>query len=1570
MPRRVALLLLTGPARGALPPREASKTLLGQRKMRIAELGVEGESSSPPALMLKSDADGVEDHHHSSEELRDAEVAGGSADYISKRNTRPSFSASAAMETAGAAEGAATTSVEHAGLLQSSESQLQTHQGDDVAEDENDKHKHHDKDEGPNKGGPCSPYKLQSEANVKNFVARLKDAEDQDGKSSQHGSTAHAELVEHMMDLSDADYQALQNALVARADKQLVITIDDATIEKALEHTKSMNLPETVMSKLRYRDGKKEGGDSEFVAQLKKTSPPALHAVLERLIEDGPDVVKDALTPDALVDVCHRTFLFRKKAGKAGQGQGENNECEEISERLANLNDPAFRAVLAQVQETSGKMQRLTSGHLSEAEKWTLGQELGAAERSSGGSFDTSLVTKPFSHVLTRLSSNIDFTKLVEDPTQLQPQLENVGKTFDAMVDPKNIKDMFSAEGMAKLSQNKGVDAVAKKAVGVVDHLVAGAVESDAVNQNVVNKQLGDMAQQMTSDFVGNAWAATSGLIKVAVPEAAPVLTAMEALGLSDFVQQTLPKLLRLTFDAMFEHGPSWLRAYVINSGGFSGAMNLFFKSLATFSPKGAQKITKSFKSLSTAKFWENEKCSWQVLKHTWKQDQGRPLWDKSQEGAVACAEEGVQYGHLAMPDPADPLRRRELPATTEKNWMACRARCFEMVRDHGINACTFFNFWQKHKRCYLLNADSREAHTNFDSAEWATGTADGVRAGHENPILSRVYSSVDNAGLVSWSYHMLGAWDSPGAWRADDANPDRVLQPLAEQLGFELLSETGANAGSDKKVAAQVLGCPLIPQAAETAFKRLFQDVVADEMKAPTMFKCLRLPPNRKPIQHQLLTFWTSAESEHFIYARDQKLEQRQTLFAEGSREQVENFQKALRGNSDWELLFNLRAAVAQLLDPAEAAAVRASRKPAGRKTTVRLMSSSLSLADREDIGCRIREILELENNATWTVGGNKILTLGLDEFKMAVDNAPTEEQRKEVAAAVSKFDQDALLITLEGGHPNLVIADRETLAAITNKTEQAKAASRARIRGNNFANNPSKKAKLLQLKENENEAALLLDDGIELLCGKGKQKTWPAWKTTFDARLDVADVTAAMPDNSSIKAIWVAELGRIDLNGGANRLLKGEWSVDGEGNIKRPTNLDQKQLPQLPCTNLDHEADGSGSWTERNGDQAYAKFIVSHNIQGNWNRMEQAAQICHEEASLAEAKIWGAKLLVQETHRLRVSADGRSWRTTTSGGLQFREDSFAWFAGAVDRENADLNISLYIRSGAVFHEEDEAASHLLSQIESISTWLKQVRPKARGVAVGVDLNLPHKTGSVPELLQSIQAAQRLNAFTRGLIAKLITAVAVGTIPINLEGRKTYQGITTPDLVLVSPSICEKRTVPPLNESEKQEFLQLAAPAAAATSVLAYEEAIARAMVAASYAVPREVSAAEGQKKRTAAKERKASCLREAEKECLGLKRGEPVTRIAGVTVDGFVVPSALAALHATARNFLAKPAMVKKMFGQDKNQLDYPKWLRQLLQVAKQCAPFPVTPRIFDQQELAAMEDEIQGPAGVRAK
>eukprot|EP00392_Amoebophrya_sp_AT5.2_P010931 g11001.t1 len=156
-----------------------------------------------------------------------------------------------------------------------------------------------------------------------------------------------------MMDLSDEEYQTLQTALANRADKQSSTVIDDASIQKALDHTKSMGLPDTVMHKLRFRDGNsKESGGSDFVEQIKKMSGPALHSVLEGLIQNGPTVVKDALTPKGLGDVCSTVFQA-----------APDNKCEELSEGLANLpNQPAFKAVMGTVGETSQKMHRMMSG--------------------------------------------------------------------------------------------------------------------------------------------------------------------------------------------------------------------------------------------------------------------------------------------------------------------------------------------------------------------------------------------------------------------------------------------------------------------------------------------------------------------------------------------------------------------------------------------------------------------------------------------------------------------------------------------------------------------------------------------------------------------------------------------------------------------------------------------------------------------------------------------------------------------------------------------------------------------------------------------------------------------------------------------------------------------------------------------------------------------------------------------------------------------------------------------------------------------------------------------------------
>eukprot|EP00392_Amoebophrya_sp_AT5.2_P010932 g11002.t1 len=304
-------------------------------------------------------------------------------------------------------------------------------------------------------------------------------------------------------------------------------------------------------------------------------------------------------------------------------------------------------------------------------------EELGEANARSAaaakGDGLTGLVTKPFSHMLDKLSKNANLTALFQDPDpqKIQEQFQNLGKTLDSMADPANMKaemqKTFSKGNMMKMGA-----AASKMAVGAIDNAVQGALDNNGVNRIAVNKQLGDMSQQMTSDFIGAAW----DDIKGAVPGAGPIMGAMEMFGFSDFIIQTFPKLLRLTFDSMFEFGPSWMRAYVQNTGGFTGAMSLFFETLELFSPKGFMKIIKAIMSIFTAKFWKKAKCSLKVFAKTIKLDMGKPLWDPSKPGAVACMESNVQYAHFAMPDPRDPMRRRELPGTTEKNWMACRKRC------------------------------------------------------------------------------------------------------------------------------------------------------------------------------------------------------------------------------------------------------------------------------------------------------------------------------------------------------------------------------------------------------------------------------------------------------------------------------------------------------------------------------------------------------------------------------------------------------------------------------------------------------------------------------------------------------------------------------------------------------------------------------------------------------------------------------------------------------------------------------------------------------------------------------
>eukprot|EP00392_Amoebophrya_sp_AT5.2_P017628 g18023.t1 len=550
---------------------------------------------------------------------------------------------------------------------------------------------------------PCSPYKLQSEQNVKNFLANFQESEDGTGKSSAE-STAHAELVQRMADLSDEEYKTLQTALVKRADLQTSMVIDDATIQQALDETTSLNLPKTVMGKLRYSDGvSSQHGGSDFVNAIKFLDNPALKSVLDQLLLNTPPVVRDVFGSQEVRGVVSQ-FI----AGKPG---------EALADGIALLpNLPSVAAVLSKVNETA----------------------IGFLEKNKVGETWAKLPTIGFEAALTAMARDPKFMDLVRGipdqvdeaddvlRTTLDGTLGKIGSTMDGFFGQAGDNSgQLNFENLvlnpAQTVAQNGLKAVPK----IVDQVVQHALDNNEVNQNVINAQLGQLSQQLASDFIGKGYDTVKLATSVAVPGSAAIFKAAESLGLDRFIIDTIPKLLRLAFDAMFQYGPSWLRAMVQNVGGFTGAVNLFIETLEVFSPKGWSKIMDGLMSLFTGEFLQKSKCSLSVLGRTLKLAAGAPMWDEKKTGAVKCAEKGLQCVHFAMPDPDDPLRRRERPATVEKNWFECRERCFELQP-----ACTFFSFWQSHKLCYLLNSDAREAWHNFDMADWVTGTADGVLAG------------------------------------------------------------------------------------------------------------------------------------------------------------------------------------------------------------------------------------------------------------------------------------------------------------------------------------------------------------------------------------------------------------------------------------------------------------------------------------------------------------------------------------------------------------------------------------------------------------------------------------------------------------------------------------------------------------------------------------------------------------------------------------------------------------------------------------------------------------------------
>eukprot|EP00392_Amoebophrya_sp_AT5.2_P004308 g4316.t1 len=472
-----------------------------------------------------------------------------------------------------------------------------------------------------------------------------------------------------MVDLSDEEYKTLQTALVNRADLQTSKVIDDTTIQQALDETTSLNLPKTVMGKLRYSDGvSSQHGGSDFVNAIKFLDNPALKSVLDQLLLNTPPVVRDVFG-------SQETWAKLPTMGFEAA-------------LTAMARDPNFmdlvRGIPDKVEEADDVLRTTLDGTLGKIGS-TMDGFFGQAGDNSG---------------------QLNFENLVLNPAQ-------------------------------SVAQN-GLKAVPK----IVDQVVQHALDNNEVNQNVINAQLGQLSQQLASDFIGKGYDAVKLATSMAVPGSGAIFKAAEALGLGRFIIETIPKLLRLAFDAMFQHGPSWLRAMVQNMGGFTGALSLFIETLEVFSPKGWKKIMDGLMSIFTGEFLQKSKCSLSVLGKTLKLATGAPTWDEKKTGA---------------------------------DWLECRERCFELQP-----ACTFFSFWQSHRLCYLLNSDAQEAWHNFDMADWVTGSADGVLAGHANPIFSRRFSSTwtGGYGFLTYGVNQMGNWDSPTAWPTGPVNSYLGISP------------------------------------------------------------------------------------------------------------------------------------------------------------------------------------------------------------------------------------------------------------------------------------------------------------------------------------------------------------------------------------------------------------------------------------------------------------------------------------------------------------------------------------------------------------------------------------------------------------------------------------------------------------------------------------------------------------------------------------------------------------------------------------------------------------------------
>eukprot|EP00392_Amoebophrya_sp_AT5.2_P014782 g14943.t1 len=560
-------------------------------------------------------------------------------------------------------------------------------------------------------GEACSPYKLQSEAHVKNFLGNLEETKD------TH-SAAYRKLVKSMTEMSDEEYMTLQTKLTERKDKKTAFKIDTDGVLKAMKSVKAMHLPPSIMRKLLYSDGdEKRGVPSEFVKSVGALRAGA-HAVLDKLMEvDVPDDVDthDAFDAESVEKVTGEFFAGHK--GKA---------LADMLGKLPNL--AAVVGVLQKVNETTTELKK----HPDSEDMWetpvkniwnkTMG-ELWKDKKFKEA------VGVEIPGMVDDVDEKLNVTAKAEMANDVAKEAEStlagIGTLLDGLTGTSSddaMKEMkLGLHDIVNITGKAAKDGIAGLATGTADVAARRMVESDEVNRNTINRQLGDLGQKMASAYIGKGYKFVKDVTSP-LPGSAEIFATLEALDLDDFIKETIPKLLRLTLDTMYSYGPAWLRAGIRNMGGFAGAADMFVDALDLFTKKKALSLLESLQNLFTGETFKRYKCSLSVMAKTMQIMRGGAQWDESKGGKVACAEKEVQYVHFAMPDPDDPHRRRERPATVERDWFACRERCYEL-----LPYCVYFSFWEKHKECYLLNADARPATHNFDTSEWVTGSADGT---------------------------------------------------------------------------------------------------------------------------------------------------------------------------------------------------------------------------------------------------------------------------------------------------------------------------------------------------------------------------------------------------------------------------------------------------------------------------------------------------------------------------------------------------------------------------------------------------------------------------------------------------------------------------------------------------------------------------------------------------------------------------------------------------------------------------------------------------------------------------